>query len=135
MINLKEFLLTNNIKGGTYALVTYNNRTEPTWFTRYNFGNGDWFLESPCILYRLMEVNEPIDDFCKKYMEECIVLEEGESEENYITEFVKPMIVDGWLYEIENFQCFPYLPKEIEDIELISERECLNYMLKNNNKG
>lgn len=132
MINLKKFLLESNIEGGTYALVTYENKIVPIWFTKYNFGDGDWFLESPCILYKLMEVTEPIDDFCKKYMTECISLEEGESEEDYINQFVKPMIVDGWLYEIENFQCPPYLPKHVDEIKLINEKECLEYMLKTN---
>lgn len=130
MINAKEFLLNNKINLGTYALVTYNGKTEPTWFTKYNFGESDWFLESPCQLIRMMEVKGDINTFCKEYMEKCICLEEGESEENYINEFVKPMIIDGWLYEIENFQCSPYLPKEVDEIKLISERECLDYMLK-----
>lgn len=130
MINIKKFLIENNINFGTYALVVYNNKIEPTWFTKYNFGDGDWFLESPCQLYKVKEVQDDIDAFCKKYMNEYINLAEGESEEDYIKEFVKPMIINGWLYEIENFQCSPYLPKEVDEIKLISERECLEYMLK-----
>lgn len=132
MINLKEFLLKSKIDFGTYALVMYNNHTEPTWFTKYNFGDGDWFLESPCELYKSMEVTEPIDNFCKEYMKKWISLAEGENEKEYIDKFIKPMIVNGWLYEIENFQCLPYLPKEIDDIKLITERECLEYMLQYN---
>lgn len=131
MINVKDFLLENNIKDGTYALVSYNNTIEPTWFTRYDFKNKPWFLESPSQLYKIAEVKEDIDTFCKKYMEDNICLESNESEEEYINKYVKPMIVDGWLYEIENFQCSPYLPKEVDDIKLISERECLEYMLNN----
>ena len=50
MVNLKQFLLDKNIDFGTYALVFYNNRIEPTWFTKYNFKGEDWFLESPCEL-------------------------------------------------------------------------------------
>lgn len=130
MINVEEFLLKSNLDLGTYALVTYNNRTEATWFSKYDDEGADWFLESPCELYKLMEVTESIDDFCKEYMEQCICLEKGENEEDYINEFVKPMIVDGWLYEIENFQCSPYLPNEVDDIKLISEKECLEYLLK-----
>ena len=39
------------------------------------------------------------------------------------------MIVNGALYGIENFQCSPYLPKEVDGIKLVSEKECLIYML------
>jgi len=42
------------------------------------------------------------------------------------------MIVYGALYEIENFQCSPYLPEYVDDIKLISEREYLEYMLNEN---
>ena len=131
MINLEEFLL-NNIKDiGSYALVTYNNKTEATWFTKYNFGDGDRFLESPCELYKQTKVGEDIDEFCEQYIEMFIYLEEDVSKEDYINQFIKPMIIDGWLYEIENFQTAPYLPKEVDDIKLISERECLEWMLNN----
>lgn len=124
MINVKEFLLQNDTEFGTYALVTYDNKIEPTWFTKY----GDWFLESPCQLYEIMDVTEPIDKFAKEYVSE--LLEDGADVEDYINKYVKPMIIDGTLYEIENFQCSPYLPKNLDGIELISERECLEYMLK-----
>jgi hypothetical protein len=127
MINVEKFLLENKIKQGSYALVTHNNKTEATWFTRYNFGQGDWFLESPCELYRLMEIEEPIEEFARKYIDG--LLEEGEDKQAYIEQWVIPMIVNNVLYEIENFQCSPYLPKEVDDIKLISERECLEYLL------
>ena len=130
MINLNEFLLKQNLDLGTYALVTHNGITEPTWFTRYTYReDGDWFLESPCTLYEITNVNESIDEFCKRYMEEMIELEDGESINDYIEKFVKPMIVDNVFYEIENFQVSPCLPKEVDDIKLITERECLEYML------
>ena len=35
------------------------------------------------------------------------------------------------MYEIENFQCAPYLQEYIDDIKLITERECLEWMLEN----
>lgn len=130
MLNVKECLLKNNIDFGTYALVTYNGKTEPTWFTKYNYEGEDWFLESPCQLYKIIDVDKPIDEFCKKYMDEAIELEDGESVEKYIEDYVKPMIVDNVFYEIENFQVSPYLPEEVDNIQLITERECLEYMLQ-----
>ena len=53
MIKVQEFLLKSNIDFGTYALVTYNGKTEPTWFSKYNLKGIDWFLESPCELYKI----------------------------------------------------------------------------------
>lgn len=133
MVNLKQFLLKNIKDGeiGCYALITYNNRTEATWFTKYysDIDNQPWFLESPCELYKICKVDKPIEDFCKTYMDECIELEEGESVQDYIEEHVKPMIVNSYFYEIENFQVAPYLPKEVDDIKIITERECLEWML------
>jgi len=82
MINVKEFLLKNNIDLGTYALVTYDNQTEATWFTKYSSEDGYWFLESPCQLYKIMEVIKPIDKFAREYVTD--LLEEGSDVENYI---------------------------------------------------
>ena len=133
MIELKEFLL-NNIKGqGEYALVSYTDFTEATWFTKYKSGidNQPWFLESPCELHKVCKVEKPIDEFCEEFVKECIELEDGESEEDYIENYMKPMIVDGWFYVVNNFQSGPYLPKEVDNIEIISESECLDWLLKN----
>lgn len=128
MVNVKEFLLKRNIGLGTYALITYNNKIEPTYFTKYNFGEGDWFLESPCQLSKFEEIKEPIDDYLKTYTEDVLdMLEDEEDTKQYIEEFIKPMIIDNVLYDIANFQCSPYLPEDVDDIKLISARECLEY--------
>lgn len=128
MVNVQDFLLSSGIDFGTYTLVTYNNKTEPTWFTKYNYENKFWFLESPCQLYKVMELKEPVDEQLKEYVSE--FLDKDVDIDKYINEYVKPMIVNNVLFDIENFQCSPYLPKYAEDIKLISERECLEYMLK-----
>lgn len=126
MINVKEFLLKNNLDFGTYTLITYNNKTDATWFSKQNYKGEDWFLESPCELYRIMKVEGDIQEFAKDYASSLIAEDDFES---YAENYIIPMIVDGWLYEIENFQCSPYLPKEVDDIKLISEKECLEYLL------
>jgi hypothetical protein len=129
MINVQDFLLNNNIEIGTYALVSYNNMIEAVWFTRYNDPR-TWFLESPCELYILEEINEStdIENFCKEYIEGR--LEDGENEDEYIEKYLKPMIINRVLYEIENFQCARFLPECVDNIELISARECLEFLLK-----
>ena len=42
------------------------------------------------------------------------------------------MIIGNILYEIENFQCMPYLPDEVDDIRIISERKCLEWLVNHN---
>lgn len=128
MINIEQFLLDSKLDG-TYTLVTYDNKVEATWFTKHYYGDKPWFLESPCEPYKIMEVDKPINEFAKWYVDG--LLEDDVDEENYINICVLPMIVDNVLFEIETFQCSPYLPKEVDDIKLISERECLEWMLNN----
>lgn len=136
MVNLKQYLKDQKLSFGTYALVIYEGRTEPTWFanmgTSFNqVGNADdWFLESPCCLYKVADVGDDIDEFANGYMDEVVCLEEGESEKEYINNYVLPMIVNNVMYEIENFQCAPYLPELVDDIKLMTERECLEWMLE-----
>lgn len=128
MIKVQEFLLKSNIDFGTYALVTYNGKTEPTWFSKYNLKGIDWFLESPCELYKITQIKKPINKYAKEYVDG--LLEEGEDIDDYIDTYIKPMIINDVLYEIKNFQCSPYLPEYVDEINLISSRECLEYMLE-----
>lgn len=134
MINLEEFLLKNMCveEVGSFALVNYNEMVEAVWVGNfYNLINEEvFFLEFPCELCKVCEVGDDIDKFYEEYMKE-INLAEGNFEGDYFEEFVKPMIHNGWLYEINNFQTDPYLPKEVDDIKLISERECLMWLLEN----
>jgi hypothetical protein len=53
-----------------------------------------------------------------------------ENLENNI-EYVRSMIRNGYLYEIESFQTAPFLPSELDDLTLISEQYCLEWMLNN----
>ena len=130
MINYEEFLLNNINKEqcGTYAIVTYNGIEEATYFQHvYDEIYGLWFMPSPCILYKIGKCENPYDKKWYDYFKE--LLEEGESVEDYIKEYVKPMIIGNVLYEIENFQCLPYLPKEVDNIRIISERKCLEWLV------
>lgn len=138
MINLEKFLLKNIYEDevGCYALVSYNGTVEAIWFSNFcNLIDEEvFFLESPCELYKISEVGDDVDKFCKEYMKELDFLDgatEKNTERYYIENFVKPMIHNGWFYEINNFQTDPYLPKEVDDIKLISERECLMWLLEN----
>ena len=132
MIKLSDFLM-KNIKNevGCYALVTYNGKVEATWFSKYYIENKDsyWFLESPCEAIKITKVAGDIDLFCKEYVNNSVILIDDIDKENFINNFIKPLIKNGWLYEIEAPQVCPYLPKEVDDIKIISESECLDFLI------
>lgn len=131
-INTKEErfkYLKENINGiGSYALVTYNNHTEPIWIHKYENWDkdGDWFLEAPCDLRRLKFEDES-EQAMKEYVQELYKKEHIEEGIKYI----RSMIRDGWLYEIDSPQTSPFLPDILDDLTLISEEHCLEWMLSN----
>lgn len=85
MINVRDFL-KRNINRDTYALVTYNGRTEAVLFLGFYYKNKLYFLETPCKLHR---------------------------------------------DQIYNFFNPPFLPEEVDDIKIISEQECLEWLINN----
>ena len=126
----KQKFLELNIKEiGSYALVTYNNYTEAIWITRYqNFieENSYWFLEAPCEL-RKFEFKDDSDRAVRDYVIELY-------EKEYIEEgirYIRSMIKNGWLYDIYSPQTGPFLPEVLDDLTLISEEYCLEWMLEN----
>lgn len=126
-MQLKNFLMDNfQNTNCSYALINVNNKIIPVHFSKVS-NNPPFFLESPCVLFKICDITEDIDVFCKKQV--CGLLEENEDENLYIEEYIKPMIVDNVFYEILNFQCAPFLDEEVKDVKLISERECLEYLL------
>ena len=41
------------------------------------------------------------------------------------------MIIGEYLYETEAYQQMPFLPKEVDDIKIVSEKECVEWMIEN----
>ena len=133
MINYEKFLNDNADKEsyGTYAIVKYDGMEEATYFQHvWDDKYGLWFMPSPCMLYEIGECENPYSEEWIEYFKE--LLEDDDSVEDYIKEYVKPMIIGDILYEIENFQCMPYLPDEVDDIRIISERKCLEWLVNHN---
>lgn len=122
MINVHDFLKENINECGSFAFVTIDNDKIPLWFSRLNNGKDIWFLESECCVFRICDVKN-IKEFCNEYIKD--LLEEGEDEQAYINKFILPMIVDNVFYEIVNFETAPFLPQEVENIELTTEHDCL----------
>jgi len=98
---------------GSYALVTYDNHIESIWIA--NMGNSfsddgkNWYLESPNQLY----TSEIDDKQTRSYYNDCgFIIRENKA------------------YEINSWQTAPFLPDVIDDLTLISEKECLNWLIE-----
>lgn len=133
MINLKKFVLDNIKDSGEYAILSYDGIEEVVWIEK-NWSevfNKYCFHVSPCEINKVCKVKEPVDNFCKEYVENYSPIIEEKNIQEFIDNFVKPLIKDGYLYKVSNFLKAPYLPKEIDNIKLISRVECFKYLLNN----
>lgn len=134
-VNVKEFLLNNCLGDNCYATIKRyrkgkDSNVEFVYFSRQKDESGDWFLESPCHPIKIMEVEGDVDTFCNNYIETVYILENGTNKESFINDYIKPMIIDGWLYEIDTPQCSPYIGEEVHDIQIVSASHLLRMMLR-----
>lgn len=128
MVNIQEFLI-NNGNNNCYAMVKYDNHYDCVYFSKQSYKNEAWFLESPCEL-SFTKFNNLED--CKNCIKELVFNNENDNEfDEYINKNVIPFFINNILYEIENYQVAPYLPKMVEEINIISEKDCFEYLLKN----
>lgn len=130
VVNVQDFLI-QNAESFQYAIVKYDGRTEAVYFTEHDYKGKDWFLESPCGLYeehRFSE-NKNIKEWCLSTAD--ALLEPEANRIEYVEQYMLPLIVDNVLYDIFCPQVEPYLPKMVDDIKLVTERECLFYLFKN----
>ena len=106
-----------------YFLIEFNNHIEPIYFMHYQ---NSWF-ESPCELHKFPLNDEDLMDYVKELYEEEYI------EESY--EHEKIFQRDNWHYDIDVPQCLPFLPDNIKIIDILSERECLDWILENNKEN
>lgn len=126
---LYKFLKLNISDIGSYALVSYDNKTEAIWITKYeNYDkDGDWFLESPCELHEHERSQSDMSDEQIKNL--CMVLY-GKNYSSSDLNDITCMMKGTNCYSIDNFQVAPYLPYELDDLTLISEDYCINWLIK-----
>lgn len=126
--NIHDFLM-QNAESMQYALVEYDEKTEVAYFVQHSHNGKPWFLESPCTLYVEHEFtnDENVEEWCLLVADE--LLEPDVDRKKYCEQYMFPLIVGNALYDISCPQVAPYLPKEVDDIILITERECLFYLL------
>lgn len=135
MINVQAYLKKEYDKDEKkhYAIVRYikdNNIVEDiVYFSCYHI-NGLWFLEAPCCIFDFPFTCTK-EEFCKKFIEDYVELEENVDADQYVEDYVKPLIRDNVYYEIDCPQTGPFLPKMVLSIKLITESDALDYILKN----
>lgn len=125
--NKKELynFIKNNIKkdtklSSTYYLIKYNNgQLEPIYFTKFQ----DVYFESPCCLHEYDLKEEDLVDYVKEMYEEQFFED--------ALEFEKTMQIGNKHYDIDVPQTNLFLPDEFEIIEVFSDRDCVEWMLKN----
>lgn len=105
-VNVHDFLMQNG-KETQYAIVEDGERIKIARFVKYDNNEESIFLPYSCQVY-------------VKYM----FKKDGDK-----IEHMKNMIVGNILYEIYCPQTSICLPKKVDDIILITERECLLYLL------
>ncbi len=107
-----------------YFLVTYDNETIPVYFEQQksveNPGHTVYF-ESSCDLKAINLPPEELEDYVR-YMYREDAFEES-------LEYEKKMQRGNTHYEIENYQMDKFLPDQLDDIQMISETECLDWLL------
>lgn len=97
--------------------------TEPIYFFKYN----EYWFESPCYLQKL---GSGSDKDIREYVE--AMYEEDSIQEAY--EYESKMVVNGVHYEIMSLQVSKdYLTYPLE-IEPISERDCIKWMIENDSE-
>lgn len=99
---------TNCVSGG-YAVVKFNGKTELLYFSKHTYKGEPWLLEAPNFLHKINVEGKNTKDY---------------EEHGYI-------IRNNYAYEIDTPQTSPFLPEELEILEVIgeSENKALDYLL------
>lgn len=103
-----------------FFLVRYNDCEEPIYFEKYE----DVYFERPCALtgFRM-----PIEEL-EGYVKYLYLPEDFEK----ACAYESTMQLEDMHYEIHNPQTSPFLPEEFEILEVLSETECLYWLLEHN---
>lgn len=141
MVNIHEYVTEQMRKlddDSLFALVTYDNKTEPILFHLYgDMGHGVFLAHSPCnnptvICTFTEEQQKNIKGVCVEgILPGLIGVHDKDICEKFFDDFVKDMIIDGVLYEVTAFQCVPWLPDLADEVKILTEGEMLRWLLKN----
>ena len=108
-----------NSMSSVYFLIKNKNTIEPIHFMHYK----NAYFESPCYLVETFS-EENVEDYVKEtYVK---------SARKQALEYEKSMCRNGVHYEIECPQCSPFFNGPIQIIQILTEQECLDYLINNN---
>lgn len=100
-----------------YLLVEYRGKIKPVYFWRHD----NWWIESLCILRNIHYADEQPNVLSQSHFDEFVF--------ESILSCSKPVYRNGYFYQIENYQCTPFLPEEMIFHQILSETECLDWLL------
>lgn len=117
---LNKYML-NNYKNGAYLIIDFNGVLKPIWFFEYD----NHYFETSMVIYKYKISHEELIQFVKdRYYKKAF---------KYGLKYEEGMYIDGIHYEIEDYQCLPYIEFPINVHSIIkTEQECLRWVLKNN---
>ena len=125
-------MLKDNKYDCVHFLVKYENDSkeiiEPVYF--YNI-DGDWF-EGDCTLLEFEKSLEEYINFLYGEVDDKdnVIAKPLSFFEKELVEYEKQFQIGDTHYEIEHFQTFPFLPSYFEIIGILTEKECLEYLIK-----
>ena len=105
-----------------YFLVLHSGKTEPIYFVKYD----DVWFASPCSLQSFKMAKEDILNFVDSIYEP-----DGIEE---ALKFETLMHRDNYHYSINSPQCAPFLPEKVEILKVLTESECLDFLISNKTK-
>lgn len=130
-IDTLHFLKENSSGKSTYAIVKYSGKEEAIFFANHHsMDYGEGFIEEPCYLHEIY-FGKNLDKFCQHYAENAIGSVDNERKQEYIKTKILPYIKKDVFYLIETPSVEPYLPEQLDEIKLISDLECIDWLLKN----
>ena len=101
-----------------FFLTEFDGVIEPLYFSPYE----DVWFETTCDFFRFPLADDLVMDYVKgTYFEADWALA-------YAYEAL--LQKEGWHYEIENFQCAPFLPENIKILKVLTERECFEWLFE-----
>lgn len=119
-MNIQEYFKNNMTAEKCYAVVKTKDSEIPVYIFEYN----GYYLDFPVLIAEKIKVDDNgkiIEELLERYEDDRRMIEE---------EFIKPMIVDGYYYELESPQTTgSALPIEADEIIMMSEPEMLRYLL------
>ena len=105
-----------------YFLVEYDDKKEPIYFVHVE----DMWMASPCVLYSYPMEDEEVENYVLDTYETTKDSSDFEEIYKYESKFQR----GNKHYEIYVPLCLDYLPNKLNIVDILSEEECLDWLIK-----